>query len=277
LSSLSSSSSSSECGSDAHDCRDDDKPTYLVHKVARGDLRTEIESPQHPTTSICRINNISKQEILLDIRKPRQRIPMNDATIAALSGQRRSITSSPWTCLEDSHHPLCPGDCDIGLVAESGNNNAFDTHTAASAKSSLTSSSSPAPVDTDDQLPQKHDYTWLDSPPVLVRQRVKEYAVTTHSVPSDHSPSTTRTGRTHRRNKDVLCAPRTSTFWTTLYTSNINQLSPNCPYYSSLTQSRRGDTRGLLKFLDRHPKAAASSLCFENAEEFEVYLRLGRS
>lgn len=28
--------------------------------------------------------------------------------------RRRSIASSPWTCLEGAHHPLCGGSCDAG-------------------------------------------------------------------------------------------------------------------------------------------------------------------
>lgn len=264
---------SDECDSDVNDCRNNDEATYFVQKVAQGDPLPETELPRYSTTSVCQINNISKQEILQNIHKhkPRHRtIPINNATIAALSGQRRSITSSPWTCLEDSHHPLCQGDCDIGTaVFESGNdNNVLNAHTATSIRPSLYSSSSSAPVGTDDHLSQKqkHDSTWLDSPPVLIRRRI----ATSPATISEQSTSTTRT---HRRNKDVLCAPRTSAFWTALQA----QSSSNCLLPSQPMQHRRRDSSRRWKLLDRHPRAIASSLCFENAEEFEVYLQLRRS
>ena len=32
---------------------------------------------------------------------------------------RRSIINSPWTCLEDAHHPLCTGGCDQGVFSSS--------------------------------------------------------------------------------------------------------------------------------------------------------------
>lgn len=275
-----SSLSSDECNFDADDSSNDDSPTYSVGKFAKSDIREEIkEPPRYPTTSVSETNSISKQETPQNIHKYEraQRKFLSYATITALASQRRSITSSPWTCLEESHHPLCPGDCDIGIVIEAeDNNNVTNAHPAASIRSSLYSSS--APIETDNHLPQRqkhdHDYTWLASPPALIRQRIVTYSATI----SEQSISTTRT---HRRNKDVLCAPATSAFRTGIHTTNINQLNSNCPSLpplpSQTMQHRRKDASRLSKLLDRHPRGLASSLCFENAEEFEMYLRLERS
>lgn len=66
---------------------------------------------------------------------------------------RRSIINSPWTCLEDAHHPLCTGSCDQGVFSSSSSPSGSST---ASRSGSVSA-------------PKWSTSTWTQCPPVPPR------------------------------------------------------------------------------------------------------------
>jgi len=97
-----------------------------------------------------------------------------------------SIVSSPWNCLQEAHHPLCTGDCDV----ETRSTLPICDSSPRSTTSSWYSSSCPSPtsfasqsitggdsnrssmISTDCSIASSNEakrYSWLNRPPELIR------------------------------------------------------------------------------------------------------------
>jgi hypothetical protein len=94
--------------------------------------------------------------------------------LALPRSRRQSIASSPWTCLEDAHHPLCDGNCD-DRISVKGASPVMQPSSPASVRSRTSWYSAPIAALSAASSPStpgsgsRHRFSWLDFPPKLVR------------------------------------------------------------------------------------------------------------
>jgi len=133
-----------------------------------------------PLTSPHRVNS-----------SPRMPLSRSSSMLSASSNTSLplSIASSPWNCLQEAHHPLCTGDCDVDIQSTTPLSPKSPTSSWYSSCSSPTASSSSSVtgsdsnrssiISTDYSLTSSNDarrYSWLNRPPALVRCTARKRA-----------------------------------------------------------------------------------------------------
>jgi len=127
-----------------------------------------------PLTSTHLVNSSPR----MSLSRPTSALSVSSSTSLPLS-----IASSPWNCLREAHHPLCPGDCDVDSRSTSPTSPKSPTSSwysspcsspSLSSSPSVTSSDSnrSSMISTDYSNTISNDarrYSWLNRPPALVR------------------------------------------------------------------------------------------------------------
>jgi hypothetical protein len=96
----------------------------------------------------------------------------NTALFSIPPTRGQSIASSPWTCLEDAHHPLCDGECDnrVDATAVSFLRQSTSSSSTFRRKSWYAATFRESESTKQADVKGHEQYSWLDVPPRLVRR-----------------------------------------------------------------------------------------------------------